>query len=210
MANSSIASLTVFDNGESLTYVEKNGEILFTAEEIGRHLGYSDPAEAVGRLFRRNRNELKLYAVPVKLTATDGKAYDTRLFTEEGVYILSMLARTNEAKKFRARVALLLRRLRGEAMARAVELAREAALEQGRQTGRKEALATRRRDSPAYRALIRRALRYRGLGLELREIGKLMDCSHQKIFYMLKDAALLGLGVCGRQDGGPNVICEGV
>lgn len=70
-----------------------------------------------------------------------------------------------------------------------------AARQEGILAGRAEALATRHRDTPTYRALMRRALRYRGMGLELREIGKLMDCSHQKIFYMLKDAAILGLGV---------------
>jgi phage regulator Rha-like protein len=77
----------------------------------------------------------------------------------------------------------------------ALETSVEQARREGREIGRKEVLATRRRDTPVYRALIRRALRYKGMGLGCREISKLMDCSHQKIFFMLKDAAVLGLGV---------------
>lgn len=195
MAENTVSALAVFDNGKELNYLENNGEILFTAEEIGRHLGYSDPTGAVGRLFRRNRNELKLYTVPVKLTATDGKVYETRVFTEEGVYILSMLARTNEAKKFRARVALLLRRICQEAAARQIELAREAALLQGRQSGWQNALALRYRLTPERKAKMRKALRYKKMGLELRDIGKLMECSHQQVFFYLKDAKLAGMEV---------------
>ena len=198
MADSQIASLVVFDNGPELAYVERNGEIMFTAEEIGKHLGYQDPARSVHKLFRKNYSELKLYAVGAKLASTDGKQYDTRLFTEEGVYILSMLARTNEAKKFRARVALLLRRLRQEAVARQIELARDAALvelEQAKAKALQEGLALRQRMTVKRRALMRRALRYKGLGLSSREIGRLMECSHQMIHYLLKDAALAGMGV---------------
>ncbi|MDR0339923.1 MAG: Bro-N domain-containing protein [Desulfovibrio sp.] len=191
MAEKTINALQVFDNGAKLNYVEKDGEILFTAEEIGTHLGYSDPARSIHKIFRKNYSELKLYAVGAKLATTDGKEYETRLFTEEGVYILSMLARTNEAKKFRARVALLLRRLRQEAMRRQLEETRQAALEQGRQ----EALAARQRLTPTRRARMRRALRYRNMGLTCRETGKLMECSHQMVFYLLKDAGLLGMGV---------------
>ena len=193
MAENTISALAVFDNGKELKYLEKNGEILFTAEEVGRHLGYGDPAKAISKLYERNHSELKLYATSVKLTAVDGKLRETRVFTEEGVYILSMLARTNEAKKFRAKVALLLRRVRQEAMQRQIDLARESALIEGRQAGWHDALALRRRLTPVRRAEMRRALRYKAMGLELRDIGKLMDCSHQKVFYMLKDAKLAGM-----------------
>lgn len=147
MAENTVSTLVPFDKGEQIHFIEENGTILFTAEEVGRHLGYGDPAHAINRLFQRNQNELKLYATCVKVTQVDGKLRETRAFTEEGVYILSMLARTNKAKLFRAKVALLLRRVRQERQQRDIELARESGYRQGRE----EALAL-----PASRDLMER------------------------------------------------------
>lgn len=131
MAVNTVSDLAVFDKGKQLNFIEENGEILFTAEEVGRHLGYGNPTHSISNLYQRNQSELKHYATIIKLVTVDGKLRETRAFSEEGVYILSMLARTNEAKKFRARVALLLRRLRRERTAQALELARQAGYQQG-------------------------------------------------------------------------------
>lgn len=185
MADSNVSALAVFDNGAELNYLEKDGEILFTAGEIGKHLGYSDPVRAVSKLYSRNKNELKLYTTVAKLTTGEqNQSVNYRLFTEEGAYILSMLARTNQAKKFRARVALLLRRVRQETMQRQIELARTQAL--------KEGMALSRRLTAERKTAIRRALAYRNKGLTCREIGKLMDCRHQTVSRLLRDAALAG------------------
>lgn len=97
---------------QEIAYIEKDGQILFSAEEIGKQLGYAEPAKSVNKLFQRNSFELLSYSVDVKLTSTDGKAYNKRHFTEEGVYILSMLANTEQARDFRRRVAELLKTLR--------------------------------------------------------------------------------------------------
>ena len=44
MANFNVSSLAVFDNNQQpINFVEQNGEIFFTSEEVGKHLGYSDP-----------------------------------------------------------------------------------------------------------------------------------------------------------------------
>lgn len=126
-------SLLPFDSGPALDYIEQDGQVLFTAEEVGRHLGYANPAISVNKLFRQNENELKHYSTCTKTVQVDGKLRETRAFTEEGVYILSMLARTNEAKRFRARVALLLRRVRREREERMIELARQAGFEAARE-----------------------------------------------------------------------------
>lgn len=136
MADNTVSQLMPFDKGKNLNFIEENGEILFTAEEIGSHLGYGKPAVSVNLLYQRNQKELKHYATCIKLMQVDGKFHETRAFTEEGVYIISMLARTNEAKKFRARVALLLRRLRRERQEAALELARQAGYAQGRDEAR--------------------------------------------------------------------------
>lgn len=190
MAENTVSNLAPFGNGYELDFIEKNGEILFTSEEVGRHLGYGNPSEAINRLFQRNLNELKHYSVPVRLTATDGKTYERRAFTEEGVYILSMLARTNEAKKFRARVALLLRRIRREQAERMAELARDLGYQQGVDEARslpalqaagmagyldglKEGQRLQKKKDSL--VLARKALGYRSKGLSLRETARLLN-----------------------------------
>lgn len=183
MAANTVSQIASADKGKELNFVEKNGEILFTAEEVGRHLGYSNPQESINRLYLRNQNELKLYAVPVRLTGTDGKSYEYRAFTEEGVYIISMLARTSQAKKFRARVALLLRRLRQEAIRRAAEQARLDTADL--------ALSL----SPEGRKQMLKALGYRKRGFTYREIAKLMDSHQRTVGNLLRTARKLGLEV---------------
>lgn len=41
------------------------------------------------------------FSVTDKLSATDGKRYNTRIFTEDGIYEVTMLAKTEKAKEFR-------------------------------------------------------------------------------------------------------------
>ena len=202
MAVNTVSDLTVFDKGKRLKFIEEKGEILFTAEEIGRQLGYGDPAKAIHSLFQRNQNELKHYATTLNLRVVDGKTREVRAFTEEGVYILSMLARTNTAKQFRARVALLLRRLRRERMEAALELAREAGYAQGRdealglpavREARAEGAAAMLELHPKRRETLKKALRYARMGLSSREIAKLMDANHRQIGHLLSLARKNGL-----------------
>lgn len=41
------------------------------------------------------------FSVTDKLSATDGKRYNTRIFTEDGIYEVTILAKTEKAKEFR-------------------------------------------------------------------------------------------------------------
>lgn len=90
--------------------------ICMTAESIGRALGYAAPKDSIFKIYHRNKEELDSYSVMVKLSTTDGKSYNQRVFTEEGIYIISMLANTDKAKKFRAELANLLKQKRLEAL----------------------------------------------------------------------------------------------
>ena len=45
------------------------------------------------------------FSVVTKLVSTDGKQYNTRVFTEDGIYEVTMLAKTEKAKQFRATVS---------------------------------------------------------------------------------------------------------
>lgn len=66
MATNTLSDLAPFDNGNPLNYLEKNGEILFSAEEIGRGLGYAYPARSINNLYLQNQKELKHYSVNIR------------------------------------------------------------------------------------------------------------------------------------------------
>lgn len=114
MSEKNLTQLTPINKQNSINFIEKDGKILFSAEEIGKQLGYQNPKQSITVLFNRNLQELLAYSVDIKLISTDGKAYNKRHFTEEGVYILSMLANTDKAREFRSRLAKLLKELREE------------------------------------------------------------------------------------------------
>ena len=188
MADTTVSQLAPSVKGNALNFVEKNGEIYFSSEEIGRHLGFKNPAKSVNRLYNRNAKELDSYAVGVTVTSTDGKSYQVRHFTEEGVYILSMLAQTPQARDFRARLARLLRELREQRLT----LAREAGYQQGldearalpavqaeRKAGWLEGFAegTARQKRLDGLKVLSRILGYRSKGLSFTEIGKLVGLS---------------------------------
>lgn len=150
MTKENLTQLISINKQNSINFLEKNGQILFTAEEIGKQLGYQNPTKSINNLFQRNSFELLNYSVGIKLMSTDGKAYSRRAFTEEGVYILSMLANTEQARDFRRRVAELLKNLRQKEMDKAflqgfdsgresglkdIELAKEVSYQQGMEYG---------------------------------------------------------------------------
>ena len=187
MAESTVSQLTPTINENGLNFVESHGQILFSSEEIGRQLGYRSPAKSINILFNRNQKELAGYAVGIKLMSTDGKFYEIRHFTEEGVYILSMLANTPQARDFRAKLARLLRNIRE----RRIELAREAGYRQGLDEARalpavraqhqagylaglKEGQRLQRRQDGL--AVTERALGYLRRGLSMSETARLCGC----------------------------------
>jgi len=103
--------------GEVQADIYSNGkEVFMTAEQLGECLGYSHPRESINKLVSRNEylrnNE---FSAEVKLTSPSG-TQSTRVFTEDGIYEVTMLSKTENAKKFRAWVRKVLKALRkGEA-----------------------------------------------------------------------------------------------
>lgn len=96
--------------------IMQDGIICMDAESIGKALGYTHPRESINKLYQRNQDELDNYSVEVKMTSQVGNTYFKRLFTEEGIYIISMLANTDKAKAFRAELAKFLKQKRLEAL----------------------------------------------------------------------------------------------
>ena len=203
MAGQSLSQLTPIINADGLKYVEHEGQVFFSSEEIGRQLGYRQPLKSINVLWNRNQKELKGYATGIKLMSVDGCLRETRCFSEEGVYILSMLANTPRAREFRAKLARLLREIRERRM----DLAREAGYLQGLDAGRAATLPevkaaeeearqkTARqfwRLGPARKRRLRAAVRYRRMGLGIGAIARLLDVNNREISNLLKAAEALG------------------
>lgn len=200
MTVNSLSQVLPIVNENGLKFIENNGQILFSSEEIGRQLGYAKPSKSINILFNRNQRELKDYAVGIKVMATDGKSYEVRHFTEEGVYIISMLANTPRARDFRSMLAKLLREIRE----RRVALARESGYLQGLDEGRAAVAPlldevrgkTARlfwRIGPARKLRLRSAVRYRRMWLGIAAIAKLLDVNNREISNLLDAAEALGL-----------------
>ncbi|WP_277669100.1 BRO family protein [Caproiciproducens galactitolivorans] len=75
-------------------------ELWLTREQIGRALGYSDAATAITKIHMRHKNRLDKFSVTTKLVGTDGKQYDTYLYSAKGVYEICRWSRQPKADAF--------------------------------------------------------------------------------------------------------------
>ncbi len=89
-----------------------NDEMYMTIAQLAECLGYAD-RKGIEKIVERN-SYLKNpeFSVTVKLSATDGKYYNTRVFSEDGIYEVTFLSKTEIAGQFRAWVRKLLKSLR--------------------------------------------------------------------------------------------------
>ena len=95
----------------------RNNEVYMTISQLAECLGYADK-KGIEKLINRDpylkeREFSFIQKVPPKLGGTQ----NTRTFTEDGIYEVTMLSRTEKAKEFRAWVRRILKSLRtGKAM----------------------------------------------------------------------------------------------
>lgn len=94
-------------------YRNDNNEVFMTAKQLGEALEYSTKAQAIINIINRN-DYLKEqeFSVQLNLGSTDGKQYDTRLLTEDGIYEVTMLSKQPKAVEFRRFIRELLKGLR--------------------------------------------------------------------------------------------------
>ena len=91
-------------------------EMFMTSTQLGECLGYNNPRKSISNLVNRfeylKEND---FSGVIKLRTPSGEQ-ETRVFTEDGIYEVTMLAKTEKAKEFRAFIRKLLKSLRkGEA-----------------------------------------------------------------------------------------------
>ena len=105
-------------NGQLVDFIENNGELWLPSEAIGKALEYNNPKDSILKIYERNKEELADYSDTVKLTAPDGKKYPTRVFSEEGVMVITMLSRQPKSVEFRRWAVKVLKAFRrGELLA---------------------------------------------------------------------------------------------
>ena len=56
-----------------------------TGKQIGEMLGYAFPQESIDKIYQRNKDRLDPLSVQVKMTSTDGKVYETRVYGFKGI-----------------------------------------------------------------------------------------------------------------------------
>lgn len=162
--------------------IMQDGIICMNAESIGMALGYSEPRIAINKIYNRNQDELDNYSVVTKMVTVDGKSYNQRLFTEEGIYIISMLANTSKAKAFRRELAAFLKQKRLEAL--------QDAKAQGYITADK--INARYRNLRLTNSEIKRLHILLNAGVPKKDIAKLLRISVDSIRRIEKDLAELG------------------
>ena len=81
-------------------YKNDSNEFYMTREQIGKALEYADPQKAIDNVYPRIFDRLNVLSVSFKLRATDGKPYNTRVYTLRGVMEICRFSRQPKADKF--------------------------------------------------------------------------------------------------------------
>jgi len=89
-----------FNGVECDFWKDENGEIWMTREQIGKSLEYGNPSDAIKNIHLRNKERLDKFSVQVKLSGTDGKQYNTFLYSAKGVYEVCRFSKQPKANDF--------------------------------------------------------------------------------------------------------------
>ncbi|MGO5096303.1 BRO-N domain-containing protein [Agathobaculum sp. LCP25S3_E8] len=99
--------------GEIEADIYSNGKEMFmTIGQLAACLGYAG-RDAIEKIVKRNPYLTEeQFSVTDRLSATDGKQYETLIFTEDGIYEVTMLSKQPKAREFRAWIRGILKALR--------------------------------------------------------------------------------------------------
>ena len=81
-------------------YRNMNDDILLTREQIGIALEYTNPDAAMCMIHKRHKDRLDHVSVVTKLLSTDGKEYQTTLYTQRGVMEICRWSNKPKANQF--------------------------------------------------------------------------------------------------------------
>ena len=100
MSNLQLVTTETFGEVPCDFYRNMNDDILLTRNQIGTALEYSDPNTAITKIHSRHKDRLDNFSVSTKLVGTDGKEYETYLYTERGIMEICRWSSKPLADKF--------------------------------------------------------------------------------------------------------------
>jgi len=169
---------------------ERDGEEWFSSVEISASLGYRD-SKKLANLHSRYHDELADFSSVLNLRTEGGSLRATRVYSEEGVYLLTMFARTDRAKRFRRAFAVEMKKRRLERRQAAIS----AAASQAAIDARSDLWLSVSRISADRMERIRSVLRYKRMGLSHAEIARILGVNTRTSQKYLTEARRLGLEV---------------
>lgn len=93
----------------------KDNEVYMTINQLANVLGYKDRKGIEKIIERNNYLKEKEFSTSDKMSVLEGNRYvnrETRIFTEDGIYEITMLSKTETGKKFRKVVRAIIKSLR--------------------------------------------------------------------------------------------------
>ena len=112
MSNLALVKSEMFEDVLCDFWKNENEDIFMTSEQLGKALKYSNPQKAISNLVVRNEYLTSSEFSGFLKMRTPSGTQETRVFTEDGIYEVTMLAKTNKAKEFRTWVRNVLKGLR--------------------------------------------------------------------------------------------------
>ena len=100
MTNLKLITTETFENLSCNFYRNMNDDILLTREQIGIALEYSNPDVALSKIHKKHKDRLDELSVVTKLESTDGKEYNTTLYSERGIMEICRWSRQPKANIF--------------------------------------------------------------------------------------------------------------
>lgn len=102
MENLTLVTTEKFNNSIECNFYQDDlsNEILLTRKQIGVALGYRYPDDAIYRIHKRHQSRLDKFSVLDNLTSTDGKIYETTLYTRKGVMEICRYSTKPKANEF--------------------------------------------------------------------------------------------------------------
>ena len=100
MTNLKLITTETFGDLSCNFYRNMNDDILLTREQIGIALEYSNPDVALSKIHKKHKDRLDKLSVVTKLESTDGKEYNTTLYSERGIMEICRWSKQPKANIF--------------------------------------------------------------------------------------------------------------
>lgn len=112
MSNLALVKSENFGNIQCDFYQNDDNITCLTSEQLGACLGYAEPRKSISNLVNRFKYLKDSEFSGVIKLVTPGGIQETRMFTEDGIYEITMLAKTEKSKTFRAWIRKVLKSIR--------------------------------------------------------------------------------------------------